>query len=195
MGKQRRGLSFYRKKKKVNKELVSTAILFGFWTLVMVLIAFVFVYCFGIRTSVIGVSMEPALFNGQDVFIDRFTYFMSEPKSADVVVFLPNGNENVHYYVKRVVGLPGDTIIIEDGVLYVNDHAYTDSLIVDKIEEAGIAENLITLLDDEYFVIGDNINNSEDSRLSNIGIVKKEYIIGKVWFHLACDKDGMGFVD
>lgn len=194
MGNKRSGLTFYRKKKKINKELINTILLYVFWGIVMTLIAFVFVYCFGVRTSVIGVSMEPELYNGQEVFINRFTYFLSKPKSADVIVFLPNGNENAHYYVKRVVAVPGDTVIISDGILYINDHTYDDSLIIDKIEDAGIAENLITLGEDEYFVIGDNINNSEDSRSSNVGIVRKEFIIGRVWFHLPSEENGMGFV-
>lgn len=195
MAKKRRGLTFYRKKKVVNKEFINSVLLYVFWGLVMSFIAFVFVYCFGIRTSVIGVSMEPELFNGQEVFINRFTYFFSKPKSADVIVFLPNGNSNAHYYVKRVVGTPGDTVVIDDGLLYVNDNIYTDSLIIDKIEDAGIAANPIILAEDEYFVIGDNINNSEDSRSSNVGIVRMEYIIGKAWFHLAGDDVGMGFVE
>lgn len=189
---KRKGLSFYRKKKKINKELVNTVITYVFWGIVMTLIAFVFVYCFGIRTSVIGVSMEPELYNGQEVFINRFIYFLSKPKSADVIVFLPNGNENAHYYVKRVVAVPGDSVVIADGVLYVNDHIYDDSLIGDKIEDPGIAENLLTLGEDEYFVIGDNINDSEDSRSSNIGVVKKEFIIGKVWFHLDSEENEIG---
>lgn len=195
MAKKKRGLSFYRKKKVVNKELVNTVLVYVFWGLVMTFIAFVFVYCFGIRTSVIGVSMEPELYNGQEVFIDRFTYFFTKPKSADVIVFLPNGNKNAHYYVKRVVAVPGDSIIISEGILYVNDSLYSDSLIVDKIENPGITENMIILGEDEYFVIGDNINNSEDSRSSNVGVVKKEYIIGKAWFRLAAEEVGMGFIE
>lgn len=195
MAGRKRGLTFYRKKKVISKELINTVLLYLFWGFAMTFIAFVFVYCFGIRTSVIGVSMEPELYNGQEVFINRFTYFFTKPKSSDVVVFRPNGNKNAHYYVKRVVAVPGDSVIISDGILYVNDTLYSDSVIADKIENPGIAENIIILGDDEYFVIGDNINNSEDSRSSNVGVVKKEYIIGKAWLKLSNDQSGMGLIE
>ncbi|MDE6687841.1 MAG: signal peptidase I, partial [Lachnospiraceae bacterium] len=112
---RRKGLTFYEKEKKINKKLLKEIGQWIFWGAVMMLIAFVAVFCFGIRTSVIGGSMEPTLSNGQEILIDRFSYFFVSPGRGDVVVFLPNGNENSHYYVKRVIGLPGDTISIQDG--------------------------------------------------------------------------------
>lgn len=160
----------------------------------MVLIAFVFVFCFGIRTSVIGVSMEPTLSNGQEILIDRFRYFIAQPKQGDVIVFLPNGNENSHYYVKRVIGVPGDTVLIQDGYILINGLIYEEETYYDRIENGGIAENGITLGEDEYFVLGDNRNNSEDSRSSNVGVVDKSYIIGRAWFHLSTDDVTMGFI-
>ena len=109
------------------------------------------------------------------------------------MVFLPNGNEKSHYYVKRVVGAPGDTLYIKNGVLYVNDEPQ-ESYFNDRIAEAGILENELTLEDNEYFVIGDNCNNSEDSRSANIGSIKKEYIIGKAWFKMASGDSAIGLV-
>lgn len=195
MSKARTGLAFYKKKKQIDKALIVNILQFVFWGIAMAILAFVFVYCFGIKTTVIGLSMEPELYNNQEIFINRFTYFLSEPKSADVIVFRPNGNSNSHYYVKRLVGVPGDKLVISDGILYVNDKPYLDSVIIDKIENPGIIESELTLGADEYFVIGDNINNSEDSRASNVGIVKREYIVGKAWFHMACEEAGMGLID
>ena len=116
-----------------------------------------------------------------------------DPKAGDVVIFLPNGNEKSHFYIRRIVGGPGDTIQIKNGTLYVNGKAYIEKTEVAAMEEAGIAETEIELGEDEYFVLGDNRNNSEDSRYANIGNIKKEYIIGKAWFYIEAE-DGMGFV-
>ena len=110
-----------------------------------------------------------------------------------MIAFLPNGNEKSHYYVRRVVACPGDTIQIKEGVVYVNGEAYQEKITVASIEDAGVASEEIKLGTDEYFVLGDNRNNSEDSRYANIGNIKKEYIIGKVWFRVAPFKD-FGFL-
>lgn len=192
MGRRHKGLSFYRKKKKISAALIREIITYIFGICVSVFIAFVVVYAFGMSTGVVGVSMEPELSNGQQVLINRYAYLLSSPKENDVVVFLPNGNENSHYYIKRVVACPGDTVQIIDGRLYVNGQLVEDEF--DKMGDAGIAEHAFVLGADEYFVLGDNRNNSEDSRSANIGPVKADDILGKVWFHMSSDTDGIGFV-
>lgn len=154
----------------------------GFFFVLAVLIAFVFVYSVGLKTSVIGASMEPCLFNGQSVLINKISYSFGEPKRGDVIVFLPNGNENTHYYIKRVIGLPGETITISDGRIYLDGYFYEESDSYDTIEDGGIAEKGITLGEEEYFVLGDNRNNSDDSRYGDVGNVQKKYIEGKIWF-------------
>ena len=111
-----------------------------------------------------------------------------------MIVFLPGGNQNAYYYVKRVVAVPGQKVQIIDGMLYV-DGIPEENEIYDKMEDAGIAENEIVLGADEYFVLGDNRNSSEDSRSGNIGPVGRETIYGKAWFHLSGGGDGMGFVE
>lgn len=189
---RRRGLTFYQKEKKVNASLIKEIISTIVGCLITVAFAFVLVYNFGISTGVIGISMEPTLENGQTVFIDRFSYSFISPRVGDVIAFLPNGDQNSHYYIKRVVAADGDRVQIRDGILYVN--GLISPYNFDKIEEAGIADVEITLGTDECFVMGDNCNNSEDSRSANIGIVKKSYIFGKVWFHMGNSTDGMGFV-
>lgn len=191
---KKRGLTFYSKEKKINRKLVLEILSWVFSGLVMVLLAFMLVYLFGLRTNVIGISMEPTLANGQEILIDRFVVLLSEPKRGDVIVFRPNGNENAHYYVKRVVGGPGDTVLIKDGVLYISGNIYDDKGMFDRIENGGIAESGIKLGEDEYFVLGDNRNDSEDSRSSNIGIVKKDYIIGRAWFRLRAGDVETGFI-
>ena len=187
-----RGLSFYRRKKKISSAHVREAFswLFGIFTAIF--IAVVLNVFLGVTTNVVGVSMEPALYNGQQIFINSFVYLISSPKAGDVVVFLPNGNENTHYYVKRVVAGPGDSVAIRDGILYVNGEE--SPWVEEKLAEAGIAAEEFTVENGEYFCIGDNPGNSEDSRSANIGPVREEDILGKVWFRAACEEIGMGFV-
>lgn len=146
------------------------------------------------KISVIGVSMEPSLQNGQEVLVNRFIYKLFSPRRGDVVVFLPNGNKNSHYYLKRIIGLPGEKIQIIGGYVYVNGELLEEEEFYDKIADAGIAENEITLGNDEYFVLGDNRNNSEDSRSGNIGAVKKGDIAGKAWFYMGGAEEKLGFV-
>lgn len=187
-----KGLSFYKKKKKISQELVREIFSWIFGIALSVFLAAVVVIFLGKSTRVVGMSMEPALENGQQIFIDRFLYILSSPKDGDVVAFLPNGNENSHYYIKRVVAGPGDNVRIAGGALYVNGQE--SKWVTEKILDPGIAENEILLGNKEYFCIGDNPNNSEDSRSANIGPVEEQDIIGKVWFHLKSFSDGLGFV-
>lgn len=189
-----KGLSFYEKKKKISKEMVREIFVTIFYCFTAVLIAFVLVFSFGMRISVIGVSMEPALYNGQEVLVDRFSYKLLSPKRGDIVVFLPNGNKNSHYYLKRVVGLPGETVQIIGGYVYINGVLLEEDESYDKIADPGIADVQITLGIDEYFVLGDNRNSSEDSRSGNIGAVKKDNITGKAWFRMRCEEASMDFV-
>ncbi len=191
---RKKGLHFYQKKKKINKNVLREAGAVLFCIAVAVFLAFAAVYCVGIKTSVIGDSMSPALTNGQEILINKIVYLVSSPKRGDVIVFLPNGNQNAHYYVKRVVALPGETIQIRNGQIYIDGKLYGVTQ-YDKISDAGIAEYPITLGKDEYFVLGDNVNSSEDSRSANIGAVHMDDVIGKAWFHMKGEYEGMGFIE
>ncbi len=192
--RRKNGLHFGREKKKVNIPIVKEVISWIAEIVIILVIAFVFVYYIGLRTSVVGQSMSPTLENRQEILVNRFLYSIADPKPNDVVVFLPNGNEKSHYYVKRVIGVPGDKVQIRDGAVYVNGQLFEEKTETAAILDAGIAAEEIVLAEDEYFVLGDNRNNSEDSRYANIGNVKKEYIIGKAWFIVSPYKD-MGFLD
>lgn len=191
---RRKGLTFYQKKKKINITIVKEIFSWLFWIFASMLLAVVTVFCIGMKTSVIGPSMEPSLYNGQGIFLNRIVYKVTSPKKGDVIVFLPNGNEKSHYYVKRVVGVPGDTLYIKNGLLYVNGET-VEEYFNDRIAEPGLLESEVILGEDEYFVIGDNCNNSEDSRSANIGTVRKSYIIGKAWMKLAAGDSELGLIE
>ena len=195
MARRSKGLTFYEKKKRVSKDMVREILVTIFYCFAAVLLAFVLIFLVGMKISVIGVSMEPALYNGQEVFINRFFYNLLPPRRGDIIAFLPNGNKNSHHYLKRVVGLPGERVQVIDGYVYIDGELLDEGDVYDKILDPGIAENEITLGIDEYFVLGDNRNNSEDSRSGNIGPVKKDTIAGKAWFHLSSEREPMGFVD
>ena len=182
---RRSGLDFSRRRRKVNKTLAKEV---GTWIgeiAIAVLFALVLVYFVGYRADVVGPSMLGTLAEGDEVLVNRFVYKLTQPKTNDIVVFFPNGNEKSHYYVKRVIGVPGDKIQIKNGAVYVNGELFDEKVDTAAIEDAGLASEEITVGEDEYFVLGDNRNSSEDSRYANIGNVKREYIIGKAWFRIS----------
>ncbi len=191
--RRKSGLHFGREKKKVNIPIIRDAAAWILEIAIVLGIAFVFVYYIGLRTSVVGQSMMPVLESKQEILINRFIYLLTDPKPNDIIVFLPNGNEKSHYYVKRVIGTPGDTVQIRDGVVLVNGKPFEEAGEMDSILDAELAEEEILLAEDEYFVLGDNRNNSEDSRYANIGNVKKQHIIGKAWFVVSPYED-FGFL-
>lgn len=194
MARRVKGLNFGKKReRKINLSLFQEIMVWILEIIVTVIIAFVFSYFFCVRSNVVGPSMSPQLEDGDEVMVDRFTYKFISPKPGDVIAFLPNGNTNTHYYIKRVIAVPGDTVQIRDGIVYVNEEEYEEGAEVSYIEDAGVAQEAVLLGEDEYFVLGDDRNNSEDSRFANIGNVKEDYIIGRVWF-VAAPRDKFGFI-
>ena len=165
------------------------------WVTTVVIIAF----CIGIayflasfvttyvahQTTVEGESMEPTLTDGDSVIIQRLSYYFVDPKRYDVVVFpvsYDDGTAKKTYYIKRVIGLPGETVQIIDGSVYINNEKLDDDVYgAAAINEAGIAENPLVLGENQYFVMGDNRNMSTDSRNSYVGLVNKNDIIGEAW--------------
>ena len=174
-------MSFYHRKKKINTGILKEILIWAVEILLTVAVTVIVVSLFGFRISVVGSSMSPTLANGETILVNRFVYHLFDPKPNDLVVFRPNGNENSHYYIKRVVAVPGDTVQIKEGEIYVNGAHIQEEAAASAVENALSAEEEITIGEDEYFVIGDNSSNSEDSRYASIGNVKKEYIIGKAW--------------
>ena len=195
MFRKKKKLSFYQKKKTISPKLIREIFSWIILTIITVFVALGVVFVFGMQVKVIGDSMEPAAYNGQTVLVNRLIYKFIGPSDGDIIVFLPNGNVNSHYYVKRVVAGPGEKVQIIDGLLYINGEIQTeDQDKYDKMEDAGIASNEIKLKSGEYFVLGDNRNSSEDSRSANIGIVTTNMMVGKAWFKLGFKDNKAGFI-
>ena len=175
-------LTFGKEKKRVNYDLLRGILLWTLRIAIVCLIAFVCVWYFGFKVSMIGDSMNPALSNGDAVLVNRLVYDMSKPRRGDVIAFQPNGDEHSHYYIKRIVGLPGETVEVRDGKIWINGKEIKEKYETTKIEEAGLLEEPMVLGKQEFFVLGDDRQNSEDSRTAEIGNVKRSEMEGKVWF-------------
>ena len=160
---------------KVMKEFLNTAIyLLCVLGAVWLVITFV-----GQRTEVEGASMENTLHNGDNLIVDKLSYRFHDPER-----FQYQANT---YYIKRIIGLPGETVqIMEDGSIYINGEKLEESYGREVIqpETIGRAAEPIVLGEDEYFVMGDNRNNSSDSRTDIVGNIKREDIIGKAWLRI-----------
>ena len=161
--------------KKIIKEIV-------IWLLLIVLTItasyFITTNVF-VKTAVAGVSMEPTLMEGQVVIVNKIEYYLKSPKRNDVIVYKQSNREHSYYEIKRVIGLPGETVKIKNGIIYINDEVLKEKIKTETIENAGLAEEGIKLDDNEYFVLGDNRNDSEDSRFASVGNVLRNEILGK----------------
>ena len=175
-------LTFGKQKKRMNYDLLRVILTWSFEILLVCFVAFICVWFWGFRVSMIGDSMRPQMANGDIMLVNRIAYNMGTPKRGDVVAFQPNGNENSHYYVKRVIGLPGERIEVQKGNILIDGKKIKEKYQTTALEELGLLEEPIELGADEYFLLGDDRKNSEDSRSADIGNVKRSDIIGKVWF-------------
>lgn len=167
---------------RIMRELLNTAIyLLCVLGAVWLVITFV-----GQRTEVEGASMENTLHNGDNLIVDKLSYRFHDPERFDIIVFPFQFQDNT-YYIKRIIGLPGETVqIMDDGSIYINGEKLEENygMEVIKPETIGRAAEPIELGDDEYFVMGDNPNNSSDSRTDMVGNIKRENIIGKAWLRI-----------
>ena len=151
---------------------------------VILLLTYLLIHFVGQRTCVNGSSMEPSLSNGDNLIVDKISYRFRDPQRYDIIVF-PFQYEEKKYYIKRIIGLPGETVRIDEaGNIYINGKVLKESYGLEVMEDPGIAKDGITLGDDEYFVLGDNRNNSEDSRSPEVGVVKRNTMIGRAWLKI-----------
>ena len=149
--------------------------------IVVISLAWFVVYGFGTQIRITGQSMTPELRSEDVVLMNRLSYDMGSPKRFDVVVF---EREDKKPNVKRVIGLPGVTVQIKNGQIYIDDKPLEADKGLGQVSLAGLAENPVVLEEDEYFLLGDNRDSSEDSRFVKIGNVKRRQIRGKVWLRL-----------
>ena len=180
--KNKKGLSFRKKRHVVQASAVHGALLWVGECLLAFAIGCVLVFYFMTSLTCVGQAMEPTVESGAQVLVNRFIYSLASPKAGDLVVFKPNGNANTHFYMRRVIGVPGDTVQIQEGFVYVNGELFETGTGSEQMEFAGVAEEEILLDKDEYFVLGDNRDASEDSRNADIGNVRKQDIYGLAWF-------------
>ncbi len=168
------------RKREKRREFFRQLVNYILTVIIALALAFCFVQFLFQTTSVVGDSMSPVLVNKDDALLFKGAYTFGSPKRNDIIKFTVEKSDKKHEYIKRVVALPGETVQIVDGVLYIDGKESKDVTFTDTIASPGIAEKEIKLGKKEYFVMGDNCNNSEDSRFSNVGAVKDEDINGRI---------------
>lgn len=167
-------------KEELRHEIISTIV----YLLVVFVLIFLFIHYVGQRTVVSGSSMENTLSNGDNLIIDKISYRFRDPERFEVVVF-PYKLDEKTFFIKRVIGLPGETVYIDaKGTIYINGEKLEENYGREVIANPGLASSEITLADDEYFVLGDNRNNSEDSRFDDVGNIKRSDLIGRAWVRI-----------
>lgn len=161
------------------REIISTVV----YLLAVVALTFLFVQYVGQRTHVNGDSMNNTLENGDNLIVDKIGYRFKSPERFDIIVFPYRYQENT-YYIKRIIGLPGETVQIENGTIYIDGEVLEESYGKEVMNSAGIASQPIEIGEDEYFVLGDNRNNSRDSRDPSVGMIPKDEIVGKAFIRI-----------
>lgn len=151
----------------------------------VIFVAYFIIYYAVEKTDMIGASMESTLNDGDSILINKFSYQFTDPKRFDVIVFKQSGREHGYYNIKRIIGLPGETLLLKDDKIYINDEVVEEFVQVDAMANYGLGEEEIVLEENEYFVLGDNRNNSEDSRFASIGNILSDEIIGKASLRLS----------
>ena len=166
-------------KPNVMRELLGMLVYVG----IVLAITFLIITFVGQRTHVSGESMENTLDDGDQLIVDKLTYRFHDPERFDIIVFPFRYKDNT-YYIKRIIGLPGETVQIADGEIYINGEVLEESYGREVMQDAGLAAEPITLGDDEYFVLGDNRNYSSDSRDPSVALIHRKEIIGRAWLRI-----------
>ena len=144
-------------------------------------ICFLIIKFIAVRSIVDGGSMNPLLSDGDNLIVQKVSYYFHEPERFDIIVFELKNEPGTHY-IKRIVGLPGERVRVADGMVFINGEPLKDDVYGNApMEKAYRAGEEILLGEDEYFVLGDNRNRSQDSRTVYVGNVEKKQILGKAW--------------
>lgn len=168
------------KSKSILKEILSTSV----YLLLVLCAAYLIVTYVGQRTQVSGGSMESTLSNEDHLIVDKISYRFREPERFDIIVF-PFQYDRDTYYIKRIIGMPGETVRIDtNGNIYIDDEILEEEYGREVIENPGRAVEPIKLGADEYFVMGDNRNNSSDSRDPSVGNIHRSDIIGRAFIRI-----------
>lgn len=155
-----------------------------FYIFIILLLTYAIIHYVGQRTRVDGSSMETTLSDGDHLIVDKISYRFHDPERYDIIVFPYQHAENT-YYIKRIIGLPGETVQVADGYVYIDGELLESDIYgVEVMESANAAAEPVTLGDDEYFVLGDNRNHSSDSRDPSVGLVKRDDIMGRAWVRI-----------
>ncbi len=166
--------------KKIVKELLDTSL----YLLIVLALTYLVITFVGQRTQVSGSSMEMTLSHEDNLIVDKITYRFHDPQRFDIIVF-PFAYEEDTYYIKRIIGLPGETVRIDgEGNIYIDEEILEETYGKEVMDSPGRAFETITLADDEYFVLGDNRNHSSDSRDPSVGNIKRKNIIGRAWIRI-----------
>ena len=171
------------KPEKIETDKVKDIIGMVVYFLIVVAVMVFVVKFIGQRTVVIGDSMQTTLSDGDNLITDKITYRFRDPKRFDIVVF-PFKENTSKLLIKRIIGMPGETVQIKNGKVYINGYELQENYGIAVMDDAGIASEPILLGEDEYFVLGDNRNNSQDSRFSSVGNVSRSDLIGRAWVRL-----------
>lgn len=154
------------------------------YILIILALTYFVITFIGQRTKVDGHSMEPTLSHGDNLIVDKLSYRFKDPSRYDIIIFPYQHAENV-YYIKRIIGLPGETVQVkEDGCVYINGEKLGEHYGAEPMEHGGIASEPLVLKEDEYFVLGDNRNHSSDSRDPMVGVLHRKDLIGKAWVRI-----------
>ena len=162
------------------------------YILVIFVITFLILHFVGQRTTVSGSSMEDTLTDGDNLIVEKISYRFSDPERCDIIIFPYKYATTPTYYIKRIIGLPGETVFIDsDGNIFINGELLEEKYGLATIMNPGRAAEPITLGDDEYFVMGDNRKNSEDSRYETIGNIHRDDMMGTAWFLIGKNRIGV----
>ena len=172
--------------------LLREIISFAGYVVFVVLFTYIIVTYVGQRTEVVGSSMYPTLHDGDNLLVDKISYRFTDIERFDIIVFEYQHEENV-YYIKRIIGLPGETVQITDGNIYINGELLEEDYGYEVMESDGLAAEPVTLGENEYFVLGDNRNDSTDSRDPRVGNITRDIIVGKAFVRIY-PFDAIGFL-
>lgn len=172
-----------RKKKKFANKVFD----YGLFLLIVLIIVYFLSGYVVERMKVRNVSMQPTLNSGDNILIDKISYRFRNPERNEIIIF--RQNKTGEELIKRVIGLPGESVLIKDGIIYIDGEEYKDIKSLDKPEYAGLASEKIRLMEGEYFVLGDNREESIDSRYEEVGIVTDTRIIGRYFVRILRGKE------